>query len=47
MDIIEEIQNAYIRALLVCIFGKDMSSYEIDYDINGVRHKKSVQFVLM
>lgn len=45
-DLIQEVSKIYIKIILTCIFGEDLSDTEIDYFEKGKRTRKSVPFVL-
>lgn len=46
MDIIAEIAKLYIRVLLRCSFGEDLSNREIEYYIKGQKTIQKVDFAL-
>jgi hypothetical protein len=46
MDLIHEISKTFIKIILTCAFGEDLSDEELDYYQNGVKSRKTVAFVL-
>ena len=46
MDLIHEISKTFIKIILTCAFGEDLSDTELDYCENGEIKKKTVAFVL-
>lgn len=47
MDLIAEANIAHIKVLLKCAFGTDLSGEILDWEENGVKSKKTLDFILI
>lgn len=46
MDLIQELAQLFMKIILTCTFGEDISEHTLDYYENGVKTTKPVSFVL-
>jgi cytochrome P450 len=46
MNLMQEISKTYVKIIMTCAFGEDLSEHELDYSENGLKTKKTVAFVL-
>ncbi len=46
MNLMQEISKMFIKIIMMCAFGEDLSEQMLDYSENGVKTKKTVAFVL-
>jgi len=46
MDLIHEVSKTFIKIILTCAFGEDLSEKNLVYYENGVKTEKTVAFVL-
>lgn len=46
MDLIGQISKTFVKVLLTCAFGEDLSDEDLDYYEGGVKTRKKLGFVL-
>lgn len=46
MDLIQEVSKLFVKIILVCAFGEDLSELELDYIEDNKLTKKPLPFIL-